>query len=248
MKNVRVHISYDGKAYSGWQRLTGSSAKTLQGTIEKVISDITQEKIEIIGAGRTDKGVHALCQVANFHTESEMSASALMEKLNEKLPSDIRITDADIVEERFHARFHAKTKTYLYKIRNTPIHDPFSYDYSYHIAEPLDLNLMRQAGSAFIGTHNFQAFTNLKEKKKSFDRTITDIQIRKDGSFVEIYITADGLLYNQARIMASSLIEAGLGKLTKSEIADLIEKKDRSLVSGAAPAFALYLVSIAYDE
>ncbi len=154
-------MQYDGTRYRGWQRL-GDSDNTIQGKIEAVLSRMTGEKIELIGSGRTDAGAHAYSQAANFITASRMSPGEMLDYCYRYLPEDIIVKTAEPADERFHARYNAKSKTYLYRIWNAPRHDVFERKYAWHIPEPLDVNPMQQAAAQFIGRHDFQSFTTLK--------------------------------------------------------------------------------------
>lgn len=163
MRNIKLVIQYDGSKYRGWQRL-GDSDKTIQGKLEQVLSQMSNEKIELIGSGRTDAGVHAFKQVANFHTKSDLAEDAMLDYLYKYLPEDIVVIDAEEVDNMFHSRHHVKGKKYLYRIWNAKRHNPFMRKHCTHIAEPLDIRLMRNAAEHFTGMHDFSSFTSLKTK------------------------------------------------------------------------------------
>ena len=165
MRNIKMTIRYDGSRYKGFQRLKDNNM-TIQGKIEDVLSKIVNENIEIIGSGRTDMGVHAYGQVANFKTNSNLSIEKMKSYLYEYLPEDIVITNIEEVSERFHSRYNAKSKVYLYKIYNNKFHDPFLRKYTTHIAKNLDIELMKEASKYFIGEHDFTSFASSKSKKK----------------------------------------------------------------------------------
>lgn len=245
MNNYKLVIQYDGGRYKGWQRL-GSSEKenTIQGKIENVLSEMLGKKIEIIGCSRTDAGVHALAQIANFKIAENIPESEVKNYLNRYLPQDISITDVEIVPDRFHARYNANDKTYLYKIWNESHTNPFMRRYSMHVENKLNIGVMRKASKYFIGEHDFTAFSNAKSKKKSMVRVINSITIDEKEGFIEIRVSGNGFLYNMVRKMVGMLIEVGLGEMKAEEIKVLIEAKDRSQVTSLAEPNGLYLEKI----
>ncbi|GAE26086.1 tRNA pseudouridine synthase A [Halalkalibacter wakoensis JCM 9140] len=244
MNNYKLTIQYDGARYKGWQRL-GDTDNTIQGKIENVLSEMTGKTIEIIGSSRTDAGVHALEQVANVKLAGEMTESEIHQYLNRYLPQDISVTAVTAVHERFHARFNAKEKTYVYKIWNESYPNPFMRKHSLHVAEKLDLAKVREAASYFVGEHDFTAFSNAKSKKKTTVRHIDTIQIEEDAGFVNIRVRGNGFLYNMVRKMVGTLIQVGLGERKLEEIQSILESKDRSL-AGFADAHGLYLEKIGF--
>ena len=169
MNNYKLTIQYDGGRYKGWQRL-GDGEQTIQGKIEKALTEIIGHKIEIIGSSRTDAGVHALAQIANFKVKEPLEEAKMIKVLNKMLPQDISVTGIILTDEPFHARFHAKDKTYVYKIWNETYSHPLMRKYSMHIEEKLDLNKMNKACQHFLGEHDFTAYSNAKSKKKSMKR------------------------------------------------------------------------------
>jgi len=245
MRNIKLIIRYDGSRYKGFQRLKDNDM-TIQGKIEDVLSKMTNESIEIIGSGRTDMGVHAYGQVANFKTNSKLSIEKMKSYLYEYLPEDIVITNLEEVEDRFHSRYNAKSKVYLYKIYNNKFHDPFLRRYTTHIPKKLDINLMREASKYFIGEHDFTSFASSKSKKKSNVRTIYSINIKEDNGLIEIYFEGNGFLYNMVRIMTGALIDVGHKKISPSDIKLMLENKDRTKSSDTAPAKGLYLYKVSY--
>lgn len=208
MRNIKMTIRYDGSRYKGFQRLKDNDM-TIQGKIEDVLSKMANESIEIIGSGRTDMGVHAYGQVANFKTASNLSVDKMKTYLYEYLPEDIVITSLEEVDGRFHSRYNAKSKVYLYKIYNNKFHDPFLRKYTTHIPKKLDIELMKEASEYFIGEHDFTSFASSKSKKKSNVRTIYSINITETNGLVEIYFEGNGFLYNMVRIMTGALIDVG---------------------------------------
>lgn len=248
MNNFKLTIAYDGAKYKGWQKLGGDDAdKTVQGKIEAVLSKCFSRTIEINGASRTDAGVHALEQIANFKVKSQMHPREIALYLRTYLPEDISIKNVQEVDEQFHARFNAKSKTYVYQIWASEVLDPFKRKYVWHIAKKLDVEAMNTAAKAFLGTHDFTTFTNAKSKKKSMDRTIQNVEIQRDGAMLTIRITGDGFLHNMARKMVGMLVEVGLGEIQPERVTQAVEAKDRALNSPLAPAQGLFLEKVRYE-
>lgn len=245
MRNIKMTIRYDGSRYKGFQRLKDNDM-TIQGKIEDVLSKMTNESIEIIGSGRTDMGVHAYGQVANFKTASNLSVDKMKTYLYEYLPEDIVITSLEEVDGRFHSRYNAKSKVYLYKIYNNKFHDPFLRKYTTHIPKKLDIELMKEASEYFIGEHDFTSFASSKSKKKSNVRTIYSINITETNGLVEIYFEGNGFLYNMVRIMTGALIDVGHKKIAPEDIKTMLEEKDRTKAADTAPAKGLYLYKVSY--
>ncbi len=245
MRNIKLTISYDGTRYKGWQRL-GNSEMTIQGKIEDVLSKMTGKNVEIIGSGRTDGGVHALMQVANFRTKSKMSNNEILEYLYKYLPEDIVVKKVESANEKFHARYNVKSKSYLYKIWNYRYHNPLIRKHINHIPERLNISEMKKAARLFIGEHDFSSFTSAKSKKKSRVREVYGIDINKEDEIIEIIIRGNGFLHNMVRIMVGTLLEVGLDRMKSDEVLEILDKKDRRLAGPTAPAKGLYLYSIEY--
>ncbi|MEV5113407.1 tRNA pseudouridine(38-40) synthase TruA [Peribacillus frigoritolerans] len=243
MNNYKLTIQYDGGRYKGWQRL-GNSDDTIQGKIENVLTEMAGEKIEIIGCSRTDAGVHALAQIANFKIGENLTEVEIMNYLNRYLPRDISIVEVTLVPERFHARYNAKDKTYLYKIWNEPYTNPFMRKYSMHVEKKLDITRMKKGCQYFIGEHDFTAFSNAKSKKKSMVREIYSIDIEENAGFIEITVRGDGFLYNMVRKIVGTLIEVGLGEIDAENIPSILESKERIQTGRMAEATGLYLVKV----
>lgn len=244
MRNIRLDISYDGTRYQGWQRQAGSP-NTIQGKIEQALSRILEEPIEISGSGRTDAGVHAKGQVANFHCESRMSAREILENLRKYLPEDIGIESCKDVSERFHARLNAKEKTYQYRIWNSERPCVFDRRYVYQMPEELDLDAMNAAAEYFLGTHDFGAFCARRKTKKSTVRWIKRISIERVGQEVRIRVTGNGFLHNMVRILVGTLIEVGRGQRSADSIPELFEKR-REDTGFLAPSKGLCLEEVIY--
>ncbi len=240
MNNYRLIIQYDGGRYKGWQRL-GNTDNTIQGKIESVLSVLVGEAVEITGSSRTDAGVHALAQIANFKTDKSFTPAKVKEYLNRYLPQDICVTKVDLVSENFHARYHAGDKTYLYKIWNREYTNPFMRKYSMHVNQRLDIEQMNRAAGHFIGEHDFTAFTNAKSKSKSMVRTVYSINIVENDGFIDIRISGNGFLHNMVRRIVGVLIEVGLANLDPDSIPGILASKERKQAGYIAEAYGLYL-------
>lgn len=243
MNNYKLTIQYDGGRYQGWQRL-GNSENTIQGKIESVLTEMVGEPIEIIGCSRTDSGVHALSQIANFKSDINMTEAEVMNYLNRYLPRDISIVEVTLVPERFHARYNAKEKTYLYKIWNEQYTNPFMRKYSMHVEESLNIPSMIKASHYFIGSHDFTSYSNAKSKKKSMVREIYSIDIEENAGFIEIRVRGNGFLYNMVRKIVGTLIEVGLGEIDAGNIPSILESKERIQTGRMADPAGLYLENV----
>lgn len=245
MRNIKLTIEYDGKRYLGWQRL-GDSEKTIQGKIESVITQMTTEKIEIIGSGRTDAGTHALGQVANFKTNSEMSLNDMLSFFNRYLPSDIVVKKVEEMPERFHARYNVKGKQYSYYVWNTPIPTAFERYHSFYFPQKLDIAKMNEACEKLEGTHDFIGFSALKKSKKSTTRTIDSITIEQEGNMLHFTFVGNGFLHKMVRILMGTILEIGAGKLPVTIIDEVLEQKVREAAGETAPAQGLFLDEVYY--
>lgn len=245
MQNYKLTIQYDGTRYNGWQR-QGNTENTIQGKLNELIGKYLGEEIDIAGSGRTDAGVHAHGQVANFKTAKFLDKDKFLLEINSYLPHDIRIMKVESVDERFHARLSAVSKTYEYVIDNAPVADVFSRKYSYRLEQSLDVAKMREAAEQLTGTHDFISFCGNKKFKKSSIRTVTDITISEEKGKVRIAFSGDGFLQNMVRIMAGTLIEVGLGKRDVESMTDILEAKNREKAGMMAPAEGLFLKSVKY--
>lgn len=245
MRNIKLTIEYDGKCYNGWQKQPNKL--NIQGEIEKAIYNITKEEIDLIGSGRTDAGVHALGQVANFKTNSQISIEKLPLAINSQLKNSIVIKRAEEVDERFHSRYNAKHKTYRYIINNskcgTAIYRNLEYSYPFE----LDAQKMQQAAKYFEGEHDFKAFKSSGTSSKNSVRTIYKAIVKKEGEKIIIELTGNGFLYNMVRIISGTLLDVGLGKIKPEEIPEIIESKDRQRAGKTLPSHGLYLVEVKYN-
>lgn len=244
MRNIRLDICYDGTRYRGWQRL-GNSDNTVQGKLETALSRILGENIEISGSGRTDAGVHAKGQVANFHTESAMPCQEILAQLRRYLPEDIGMIGVKDCADRFHARLNAREKTYCYRIWNSDAPCVFDRRYVYRLPEELDLAAMREASDHLLGEHDFSAFCGNPKMKKSTVRFIRSIEFRRCGEELRIYYTGDGFLQGMVRILTGTLIEVGRGERSAASIPELFGAK-RSEAGFLAPAQGLCLEEVFY--
>jgi tRNA pseudouridine38-40 synthase len=245
LNNYKMLIQYDGGRYKGWQRL-GKGENTIQEKIESVLSEFIGEKIEIVGSSRTDAGVHALAQTAHFKTNQFYAEAELKHYLNYYLPQDICLKEVTLVSEDFHARYHAKGKTYLYKIWNQEEQNPFMRKYSMHVKKKLDINRMKNAAEYFIGEHDFTAFSNAKSKKKSKVRKIYSIDIDEHEGFIQIRVAGNGFLYNMVRKIVGTLIAVGLEETNADQVPRMIASKERCQTGYLAEACGLYLENIEY--
>ena len=226
MQNYKITIQYDGTRYNGWQR-QGNTDNTIQGKLNEIIARYLGEEIDIAGSGRTDAGVHAYGQVANFKTGKCLDKDKFLVDINSYLPQDIRIIKVESVDERFHARLSAVSKTYEYVIDNGPVSDVFKRKYSCRVEEKLDVTAMCRAAELLTGTHDYLSFCGNKKFKKSSVRTVRDISITESQGKITISFSGDGFLQNMVRIMTGTLIEVGLGKKDADFMTEIIKARQR---------------------
>lgn len=244
MRNLRLDICYDGTRYRGWQRLPGRD-DTIQGKLETALSRILGEPIEISGSGRTDAGVHARGQVANFHCESTMPSEEILEQLRRFLPEDIGIDSCRDVSPRFHARLNAREKTYCYRIWNSQRPCVFDRRFVAVMPQTLDLGAMEQAASYLVGQHDFSAFCGNVKMKKSTVRYIRKVSIERHGEEIHITVTGNGFLHNMVRILVGTLVEVGRGERSIDSIEGLFGSQ-RSQAGFLAPPQGLCLMEVVY--
>ena len=240
MRNIRLKISYDGSRYQGWQRQQATDM-TIQGKIEAVLSKMTGEEVEIDGSGRTDAGVHARGQVANFRSNTTMSTEEIHAYLNEYLPLDIGISEVKEASPRFHSRLNEIGKRYIYRVWNSSNHNVFERKYMYPFVGELDFDAMREAAGLLMGKHDFQAFCGKKIKKKSTVRTIKKIAIEQIGEEIRFTFEGDGFLFHMVRILVGTLLEIGTHEMEVSEIEGILASKTRANAGRTAPACGLIL-------
>lgn len=244
-KNFKLTIMYDGTKYLGWQKQDVNQDKTIQGKLENIISKMADEKIEIIGSGRTDAGVHAKAQVANFRWNTKESDKYVKEYINKYLPEDIVVTEVMEVSERFHSRYNVKNKTYVYRIHTTPEHPIFERKYVYHLPGNYQTEKMKEAGNLLVGAHDFKGFFS-KSPKKSTVREIFELKVEEIGPEITISIKANGFLYNMVRIIVGTLIEIGLCDREVKDVKAILEQRDRVLAGFTAPSQGLILENVEY--
>lgn len=244
MRNIKLTIQYDGTNYHGWQRQ--KNALSIQKIIEDNLGRILNHKVTLYASGRTDAGVHALGQVGNFHTTSKLTPDVIKKALNSMLPQDIVITESVEVEEKFHARYQAKSRVYQYLIWNYKIPSPFFRRYSWFVATKLDLVKMQEAGSLLIGRHDFSSFQGANRTESSPIRKIIKIEIKNIGRFLIFTIEADSFLRHMVRNIVGTLVEVGKGKLSLDDFKKIIISKDRTKAGPAAPAHGLFLREVKY--
>lgn len=242
MKRILLKIAYDGTNFHGWQRQEG--LRTVQGEIEKAILDAFKIQAEVFASGRTDAGVHALGQMAHFDIEESCPTQKIKLVLNRILPPDIQILSAKKTDADFHARFDAKTKTYLYKIctgeKNCFLANRIAF------IKDLDIQKLEEIASLFIGEHNFKGFCSSQTSASNFVRKIYSIKITKKKKNIEIEITGNGFLMNMVRILVGSMVDYSLGKLSKDKILNALEKGQRSTSGRTMPPQGLYLKKVQY--
>ena len=225
MRNIKLTIEYDGKKFNGWQKQP--TKPNIQGEIENAILELTGEKVELYASGRTDAGVHALAQIANFKIESNIDLEKIPIALNSKLKKSIVIKNAEEVEENFHARYNAKGKTYRYIINNSKTGSAIYRDLEYHMPVKLDVEKMKEALKYFEGEHDFKGFKSSGTSSKSSVRTITKAELIQKDERIIIELTGNGFLYNMVRIIAGTIVDVGLGKIDAKDIPEIILSKER---------------------
>ena len=248
MRNLKLEIEYDGSVYCGWQ-IQGSangSKKSIQEVLEKRLRKILQEKIHTVVAGRTDAGVHALAQVANFKTHSNISSSRLLGGLNALLPEDISISKVEEVDNDFNARFNAKSKIYRYTILNRNYPSALLNSKVYFCPYPLNLSVMRREAELLVGRHNFKSFQASDYYERNPVKTIKSLKISKKGNLIYIDLEADSFLYNMIRNIVGTLIEIGRGRFKEGSMKKILLAKDRKLAGKTVSACGLCLLKVKY--
>ena len=246
MRRIKLIVAYDGTNYHGWQFQPGSS--TIEGELNKHLSELFKEKITVIGASRTDAGVHALCNVAVFDTNARIPAQRVAYALNQRLPEDIRIRKSEEVSEDFHPRKQVTRKTYEYKILNEEFANPMERLYAYFTYVPLDETKMQEAARCLIGEHDFASFCAAGSTAETTIRTIHDITVERNGTMISIKVTGNGFLYNMVRIIAGTLMEAGKGRIAPKQVKEILEARDRTKAGPTAPAKGLTLYRYQFED
>ena len=261
MRNIRLTIAYDGTNYCGWQ--VQPNGTSIQTVVEAAVQKLTFESVNVLASGRTDSGVHALGQVAHFHTNSPIPCDKFRSGLQRFLPDDIVVRSAEEVPADFHARYHAVRKRYRYVIHNNRVAIPFLQRYVHRIGKPLDAVAMHAAAQSLLGTHDFRSFESHFPNRSSSVRTVMELNVTRrvgwdlwspmpgavaeDGDFICIDIMADGFLYNMVRSITGTLLKVGYGNWPVDKVREILENQTRDHAGATAPPHGLYLVHVDYD-
>jgi tRNA pseudouridine38-40 synthase len=245
MRNIKLIVEYDGTAYCGWQRQ--KNGLSIQQLLEEAICRITGEESRVIGSGRTDAGVHALGQVAHFHTTSRLGERNILMGINSLLPGDIAVREAREVDPSFHARFDVVSKVYIYKICHRPVRPALERNRAWFIWFPLDLEGIEGALELFHGVHDFTSFCSTHTDSTDHIRTIFDIGLKTDNSgMIQISLEADGFLRYMVRSIIGALVDIGRGRRSREDLAGILEAKDRRRAGLTAPPQGLFLKEVRY--
>ena len=245
MRRVRLFVAYDGTDYCGWQ--VQPNGITVEEVLNRELGRLTGEDIHIIGASRTDSGVHALMNVAVFDTASSIPPERMAYALNKRMPEDIVITKSDEVGADWHPRYQDNVrKTYEYHIYNAPVLNPLKRKYSAFVSFPMDVEKMRRGAAYLVGEHDFVSFCNVRTNVSDTVRTVEDVTVTEDGADIVIRISGNGFLYNMVRIIAGTLIRVGRGFYEPEKVREILEEKKRTAAGVTAPACGLVLVEIEY--
>jgi tRNA pseudouridine38-40 synthase len=245
-QNYRFTISYDGTRYQGWEHQP-TTDMTIQGKIENVLSRMVEEEVEVIGAGRTDAGVHARAMTANAFLDTGFSPDEIRDYMNRYLPDDICIREVKAASDRFHSRYNAVGKTYRYTCFTGPTKPVFDRKYVYYLDKTPDVERMKQAAKILKGEHDFKSFCSNPRMKKSTVRKVDRIDIVKKGAYITFTYHGTGFLQYMVRILTGTLLEVGYGKRTPESMGDLLNAKDRRLAGDTAPACGLTMVKVDYE-
>ncbi|MBR5260586.1 MAG: tRNA pseudouridine(38-40) synthase TruA [Oscillospiraceae bacterium] len=245
MRNIALKLCYDGSAYHGWQ--IQKTEITVAETLETALSKVCGHKVKVVGCGRTDAGVHAKNYCANFRTDCTIPIDRVALAVNARLPMDIAVLDACEAPEDFNAIGSCKQKEYIYVIHNSRIRDPFSEKRVCFYPSALDIELMKRAGKAFEGTHDFAAVRSVGTETKTTVRTVHWCRAEQEGDRITISVCADGFLYNMARAIVGTMVYASHGKFLPEDIPALLEKGDRRLTGPTMPPQGLYMNRVWYD-
>jgi tRNA pseudouridine38-40 synthase len=243
VNNIKLVIEYDGTNYVGWQQQ--KNGISVHGKLSKAIEKVVNEEVKLLGAGRTDAGTHAIGQVANFKTNSNIPSFNLVQAINSYLPKDIVVKSAKKVPEKFHSRYSAKSKIYCYTILNSNIRCAIQRNYSHYYSSYLDIEKMQKASKALIGKHDFSVFKSKSDILSSV-RTVKRLDIKKKGKHVSFTIEADGFLYKMVRSIVGTLLEVGRGKMTITEFKKIVKSKARAKAGNTVPAKGLCLLKVKY--
>lgn len=245
MRNIKLTIEYDGKEYNGWQKQPNKL--NIQGEIEKAIENVTGKQVDLIGSGRTDAGVHAFGQVANFKIDSEFPIEKMATAINSQLKKSICIKKAEDVPLEFHSRYNCHSKTYEYVIDNSEQGTAIYRNFTYHVFQKLDVNKMQEAASYLIGEHDFSSFKSSGTSSKSSVRTIYSAKVMQKQNQIIIQLTGNGFLYNMVRIISGTLVDVGMKNIEPEEVKKILEAKNRQLAGKTLPPQGLFLIEVKYD-
>lgn len=246
MRRIMLTVAYDGTAYNGWQ--VQPNGITIEGELNRALKELLGEDISVIGASRTDAGVHALCNMAVFDTESRILPEKIAPALNARLPEDIRVQRSVEVAPDFHPRRCNTKKTYEYRIYMGKYENPIGRQYAHFVYVPLDVEKMEKAAGYLVGEHDFKSFCVAKAQVLTTVRTLYGIEVKKEGNYLTIRVSGSGFLFNMVRIIAGTLLEVGKGKLAPEQVKEILEAKDRQEAGPTAPARGLTLVSFEFCE
>ncbi|MDE7310251.1 MAG: tRNA pseudouridine(38-40) synthase TruA [Eubacterium sp.] len=245
MKRIKLTVAYDGTNYHGWQ--VQPNGITIEGVLNQAITALTGEPAAVIGASRTDAGVHALGNIAVFDTNTKIPPEKLSYALNQYLPEDIVVQHSCEVPSAFHPRRCESRKTYVYKILNRTFPLPLNRRDCYFTYRKLDVGQMRQAAGYLVGTHDFQSFCSVHSQAETTVRTIYHLAVEKEQDLLTIQVTGSGFLYNMVRILAGTLLQVGMGERSPAEIPDILKARNRSAAGPTAPAHGLTMIGISYN-
>lgn len=240
MKRVMLTVAYDGTVYRGWQ--IQPNGETIEGILNRCLSETLGEKIEVIGASRTDSGVHAMGNIAVFDTDSPIPADKISYALNRRLPEDIKIQKSEEVAADFHPRHCESRKTYEYRIYCAPFPMPVKRLYAHYTYIPMDVERMRQGAVYLVGKHDFKSFCSAEAQVETTVRQVDSVEVVQEGKEIVIRVAGRGFLYNMVRIIAGTLMEVGRGHIAPEEVKTILEAKDRQAAGPTAPACGLTLV------
>ena len=254
MRTLKLTVAYDGTEYVGWQRQAAGAS--IQGCLEAALRDIEGAPVSVVGAGRTDAGVHALGQAAGVRLEAGIAPGALARALNARLPADIRVVASEAAPDSFHARFDAVAKSYRYRLAHGPVMSPFLRRYAWHVREPLDVEAMTEAGRTLVGEHDFAAFQAAGSSVGTTVRTLFDLTVRRvsPGAWAEaagadstvIEVRGSGFLRHMVRTIAGTLVDVGRGRRGPGEVERALRAADRAAAGPTAPPRGLFLLGVEY--
>ena len=258
MRTFKLTVAYDGTAYVGWQRQ--AAGVSIQGRLEAALGDLAGAPVAVVGAGRTDAGVHALGQVAGVRLDVRLDPAALARAVNARLPEDIRVVDSAVAADAFHARFDAVAKSYRYRLLHGPVMSPFLRRYVWHVRERLDPAAMTEAGRKLIGEHDFAAFQAAGSAVRTTVRTVFDLTVRRvpgggwtggdpaGAEMTVLDVRGSGFLRHMVRTIVGTLVEVGRGRRAPAEVGQALRSADRSAAGPTAPARGLFLTGVGYPR